>query len=171
MGKTAIAQCVRCVVNSHPHVRGENDLRAGAINQGINSHPHVRGENKTLNGAAIRLIFHIPTCVGKTFEQYIRQANHYFTSPRAWGKLLCEAKLRSPVDFHIPTCVGKTIRHRLTSLLDPLHIPTCVGKTFSNSVFSEIVSFTSPRAWGKLHEKEKSEVKDASHPHVRGENW
>ena len=131
----------------HPHVRGEDTIRAFFAASLQRTPPRAWGrhpESASLSGE----IGNTPTCVGKTNSGPLDQVIPSETPPRAWGRLYAhQRKTCNP--RNTPTCVGKTLstarprfddrKHPHVRGEDPIVIttsessgrntPTCVGKT------------------------------------------
>ena len=129
----------------------------------------------------------IPTCVGKSWSQYPVPFLSGGISPRAWGKEDSH-NLTFGLFRNIPTCVGKS-RLRLSAECIETEHPHVRGEKFVCLTGGHFLAGTSPRAWGKVADKDQSlrfarniptyvgkrslslwfQMWIAEHPHVRGE--
>ncbi len=126
VGKTRGHHCRHAIKRKHPHVRGEDPAGGLYRLRHLETPPRAWGRLRP-KPPPLNLIGNTPTCVGKTFAQYVSDFVHRKhphvrgedqlikagtfnpeeTPPRAWGrlwKLLCPAW----TDGNTPTCVGKT---------------------------------------------------------------
>ena len=188
VGRISALPPIPIAILVHPHVRGENDARSTSELSCITVHPHVRGENPRLrlrrangDGSPPRAWGEFtpnefrqssgrftPTCVGRivfahfrwggaAVHPHVRGENSLRNSlhsseigspPRAWGECIGGLQAQGCGRF-TPTCVGRmpiSAQHPRTA---QRFTPTCVGRM--SRVF-------------------RKKIKNAVHPHVRGEN-
>ena len=166
VGKTAGARKYEVHRTDHPHMRGENQLRAETLEHKCGPSPHAWGKPRTSPPGSL-VARTIPTCVGKTplaYSMYTVITDHphmrgenwlmcragkplFGPSPHAWGKHLRKTKTGG-WKRTIPTCVGKTFRRRSGAFRCPDH-PHMRGENSLASGLSARSCGPSPHAWGK----------------------
>jgi len=138
---------MRYTIQVHPHVRGENDSRAGwgCFSHGTPPRAWGKPNNVTTFAAFFR---YTPTCVGKTSGNRRTDISRCGTPPRAWGKRTQLSASGMSREGTPPRAWGKQPA-LIVWLSDCRYTPTCVGKT--NPSYEEAYT-------------------EKVHPHVRGEN-
>ncbi len=147
VGKTQVQGYSRATSQKHPHVRGEDLLRSGGIENISETPPRAWGR---LLRDSFKKIYtrNTPTCVGKT-QRKTAALTLRKKHPHVRGEDLQPEACRTPCLETPPRAWGRPRGSRMPA--GPLrNTPTCVGKTLALA-----------HGYGRPEK----------HPHVRGEDW
>ncbi len=175
------------LITVHPHVRGADRRMSPACAAKCTVHSHVRGVDLSHRRRRHLAIRFIPTCVGQMPQRrnstrpspvhlHVRGADRWTSfwqrweggsSPRAWGRCrrLSNGQQLCPVHPHVR---GADLPTMICICWLARFIPTCVGQILSAHYEHDILSGSSPRAWGRWLRPDCARLRRSVHPHVRG---
>ena len=187
VGKTWPAQYMRLLPAVHPHMRGEDAVRAACNSWASGSPPHAWGRRSVVDSARLFGRF-TPTCVGKTWghgsaatlpavHPHMRGEDGCPTAslgsprgspPHAWGRRLLQARRRGPGGSP-PHAWGRLCLWPVSGNRMAVH-PHMRGE--DEIQMDDVVGalrFT-PTCVGKTQASLAVFAGDTVHPHMRGED-